>query len=339
MGIPMVKVVVYCIIFGVGLLQLPLLVDIVANLLPQYDIKRWSNRVVGGILMSTCSAVALGGYWVWYASVLPLWLYPTPVWSSAGAAHLVFGTWLWLLTMTNYIAAATTPPGLVVPVTHLATTVNDDKETSPRKVHPQQTDTELLESMRRPFYCRHCKLHRPAATFHCHDCHSCGAEVDHHCPFVNVCVGRDNYRYFARFLFYGFLGMLYTAIITFPPFYSCWVESFALGEAANGRKSYDAACSAHPEYTLVFLAPLGLGVAIGNLLACQVVLLLGDIRTVDSLRYLRQTWNLAPLFGRVIQGRGFDQGSTMRSLIFSPRTLWWHFVVPGKWSPKVQKTD
>lgn len=330
-----IKVMVYSIIFGVGLLQLPLLVDIAANLLPQYDIKRWSNKVVGGILTATCIAVASGGYWVWYTSVLPLWLHPTPLESWAGASHLFFGTWLWLLTMSNYVAASMTVPG--TPATMVPTPETASAKTLRAQTSQDNTalsDMELLASMRRPFFCKYCKAQRPAPTFHCHDCNSCGAEVDHHCPFVNICVGRDNYRYFALFLFHGFVGMVYCSIITFPAFYQCWVRTFALGETISDGTHVDAACSAHPEYTLIFLGPLGLGVAIGNLLMCQVILLLGDIRTVDSLRYLRKTWNLWPILARAWSCHGLRQESALRKLMFTADARWWHFVVPGKWTIK-----
>eukprot|EP00038_Savillea_parva_P012285 m.203582 g.203582 ORF g.203582 m.203582 type:complete len:363 (-) comp22162_c0_seq1:77-1165(-) len=352
-----VKGVVYCIIFGVGLLQLPLLVDIAANLFPRYDIKRWSNRVVGGILMATCAAVAGGGYWLWCASVLPLWLHPVPMQSTEGVAHLVLGTWLWLLTMTNYLAASLTPPG-AAPVLHnteaaTTTTTTSSGTTTAAPTPPSHADNAtthlsddaLLASMPSAFFCRHCQKHRAPTSFHCHDCGACGADVDHHCPFVNVCVGRDNYRYFALFLFYAMLGMLYCSIITFPPFYSCWVassvsESSSIpgsgGEPPSAR--FREACAAHPEYTLVFLGVLGLGVAIGNLSAAQVVLLLADIRTVDSLRFLRQRWNLWPILTRAWACRGLQPGSNLRTLLFSPGSQWWHFVVPGKWSPSVKHT-
>jgi hypothetical protein len=52
----------YCLICGVGLLQLPLMVDVAANMFPSYEIRRWSNRVVGVVLAATCVAVATAGY-------------------------------------------------------------------------------------------------------------------------------------------------------------------------------------------------------------------------------------------------------------------------------------
>lgn len=50
--------------------------------------------------------------------------------------------------------------------------------------------------------CTRCETFRPPRAHHCRICQRCIRRMDHHCPWINNCVGERNQKYFIQFLVY-----------------------------------------------------------------------------------------------------------------------------------------
>lgn len=81
--------------------------------------------------------------------------------------------------------SANTDPGYITPGNnHQAMTLYPYDHTI---FHPGQT-------------CRTCHILKPARSKHCSICKRCISKLDHHCIFINSCVGYHNQRYFVLLL-------------------------------------------------------------------------------------------------------------------------------------------
>lgn len=100
--------------------------------------------------------------------------------------------------------------------------------TVPRNLKPKMDyhhDTESGES--RPLVrentklCGRCNSVKPGKAHHCRTCARCIVKMDHHCPWVNNCIGIFNQKYFLLFLLYTFVVSLYAGVLLISRFFSC----------------------------------------------------------------------------------------------------------------------
>ena len=63
--------------------------------------------------------------------------------------------------------------------------------------------------------CINCFVIRPINSHHCSICHKCFIEHDHHCPWVNNCIGLFNKKFFILFLCYSILEVIHSDFLFF----------------------------------------------------------------------------------------------------------------------------
>lgn len=73
-------------------------------------------------------------------------------------------------------------------------------------------------------FCGKCGIKRPPRCHHCSTCNRCILRFDHHCIWLNNCVGYNNYRSFLLTLFFLTVGCWYGVALLFPPFYELLSE-------------------------------------------------------------------------------------------------------------------
>ncbi|KAH9932044.1 zf-DHHC-domain-containing protein [Epithele typhae] len=127
--------------------------------------------------------------WPWYGRVLSIELIQLLL-----PFNVLVGLLLW-----NYRLCVITEPG------HVPSTWRPDFQ--------DEDGYEVKKLTRGPRYCRSCENYKPPRAHHCRQCKRSYSFTDHHCPWVNNCVGYFNYGHFIRFLFFVDLACSYHAVM------------------------------------------------------------------------------------------------------------------------------
>jgi hypothetical protein len=156
-------------------------------------------------------------------------------------------------------------------------TIPENNETSREAVFSPKEQSEMRLKYDRS--CRDCKGVKPPRTHHCNVCGRCVMKMDHHCPWMNNCIGLNNQKAFMCFNFYVTLCAAWTVIKVVISCTACY---------------RDKACT-------VFRRRPGLILTIIALVACtiffmftlimfldQAKLIMEDTSTIDEKQHLRK---------------------------------------------------
>lgn len=81
-----------------------------------------------------------------------------------------------------------------------------------KNINPFITEALLDRSIDKTRICEICKTYKPPRCHHCSRCNRCCLKFDHHCTFVDVCIGFHNYKYYVQFCVTNFIMLIYYLI-------------------------------------------------------------------------------------------------------------------------------
>ncbi|CAI9734531.1 palmitoyltransferase ZDHHC2 isoform X2 [Octopus vulgaris] len=139
-----------------------------------------------------------------------------------------------------------------------------------------------------PRYCEKCKCIKPDRCHHCSVCSVCVLKMDHHCPWVNNCVGFSNYKFFILFLGYSLLYCLYIAATSLQYFIEFWTVNSNTPTAGRFHILF------------LFFVSVMFGCSLISLFCYHIFLILRNRTTLEAFR--------APIFQTGPDKDGFNIG-------------------------------
>ncbi|XP_050250059.1 probable protein S-acyltransferase 15 [Quercus robur] len=183
--------------------------------------------------------------------------------SSAGSLNALIFTFLGFLCLVSFSACVLIDPG------HVPPSYVPDVEQS------RASDQEPNNNGAQPRPCDKCFTYKPPRAHHCRICRSCVLRMDHHCMWINNCVGYWNYKAFFVLVLYAAISSIYSTVVLI----SC---SF--------QKDFSGRVPLKVFYVICGAGMIGLSVTFGTLLGWHVYLIIHNMTTIEYHEGVRAAW-------------------------------------------------
>ncbi|KAK8330324.1 hypothetical protein V6Z12_A11G388400 [Gossypium hirsutum] len=187
--------------------------------------------------------------------------------TSPGIMNAVAFTGVAVMCVLNYVFAIFMDPGRV-PSNFLP-----DIEDSKVPIHEIKRKGGDLR------YCQKCSHFKPPRAHHCRVCKICVLRMDHHCTWINNCVGHANYKVFFVFVVYAVIACIYSLVLL--------VGSLTNDSQNDKQQSAD---SFRILYVISGLLLVPLSMALSGLLGWHIYLILQNKTTIEYHEGVRATW-------------------------------------------------
>lgn len=125
--------------------------------------------------------------------------------------------------------------------------------------------------------CDKCGTLKPQRAHHCRACKKCVLRMDHHCLWINNCVGYGNYKSFFVLVLYASIASLYSTVIIFA---SALHKDWGFIDRGPSKIFY-ISCG---------LMILVLFLTLGTLFGWHIYLLTHNMTTIEYYEGVRATW-------------------------------------------------
>lgn len=250
------------------------------------------------ISLVVAAAIVACGLLFWIFEAQWLWhhIHPAPV---------ILYSYVWVLLFLFFIKAASSDPGIMPRNLHLPYNITLLGSTKPPDEYfnvvslPYTTNPTFGVSVK---YCPSCHIWRLPRMSHCGVCNACVANHDHHCKFLNNCVGLRNYRHFLWFLLASVVACaLQTAL--------CMVHLFHYRTGHSTISSFSHSASTYPVALLLSIVGFLAFIYPFLLLGLHLYLTAYNCTTREYLNYVRPASHGAAAYVNV-----FDTKSIWRNL-------------------------
>lgn len=219
-------------------------------------------------------------YYVTVFGVIVDWLGLT---TAAGLGNAVVFSVLAFMCVATYAIAVLRDPGYV------------PSSFMPDMEDPQASVHEIKRKGGDLRYCQKCSHYKPPRAHHCRVCKRCILRMDHHCVWINNCVGNANYKVFFVFMLYTVISCIHSLGL---------LLGFAYDVHKNQIPSGGSLRTSHIIYG-VLLFPLALAVSL--LLGWHIHLMTQNKTTIEHYEGVRAMW-LAKKAGNVYE-HPYDLGT------------------------------
>ncbi|NXN18829.1 ZDH23 Palmitoyltransferase, partial [Indicator maculatus] len=187
-----------------------------------------------------------------------------------------------------------------------------------------RTSAEEPEGVKKD-WCTKCQLVKPARAGHCRLCGRCVRRLDHHCVWINSCVGEQNHQAFILALSFFMLTAVYGITLTLHTICRGRTPFVALFYCPGAYSDYSSALS----FTCVWYCAI-VTAGMGYILLIQLLNISYNVTEREARLALRDNTGRRLLGGLVI-----DTGQYNRGFLCN----WGHFLSLGSSPPQRSAED